>query len=134
MTFGHFAVVAVLALAGGSAHACLFATKTPPEGWYQWSSQLFAGDVTALEMDAQKPVDVVTVRVVETFKGPDASQGTLTVQLSNRYWVNCRVERPVAGARVLVAMNPNGDAMLVPLSASFAELLRAQRGAPHSKH
>jgi hypothetical protein len=34
---------------------------------------------------------------------------------------------PVTGARVLVAMNPNGDAMLVPLSASYAEQLRAHR-------
>jgi len=133
MRLGHFVVAAVLALAGSRAHACLFATKTPPEGWYQWSSQLFAGEVTALEKDAQKPVDVVTVRVVETFKGPDASHGTLTVQLSSRYWANCKVEQPAAGARVLVAVNPNGDAMLVPLSARYAELLRAEQAKPRPK-
>ena len=117
----------VLQAAWGWAHACLFATSTPPEGWYQWSSGLFAGDVTAVEKDGEKPIDVVTVRVVETFKGPDAAHGTLTVRLSNRYWANCRVERPAAGTRVLVAMNPNSDAMLVPLSASYAEQLRAHR-------
>ena len=109
------------------AHACLFATSTPPEGWYQWASGLFAGDVTAVERDGQKPVYVVTVKVVETFKGPDAAHGTLTVRLSNRYWTNCRVEPPVAGARVLVAMSPNSDAMLVPLSASYAQQLRAYK-------
>ena len=117
----------VLQLVPGWAHACLFATSTPPEGWYQWSSGLFAGDVTAVEKDGEKPVDVLTVRVVETFKGPDAAHGTLTVHISNRYWANCRVERPAAGARVLVAMNPNSDAMLVPLSARYAEQLRAYR-------
>jgi hypothetical protein len=121
MKLGHLIALAVLILASGRAHSCLFATKTPPEGWYQWSSALYAGDVTAVEKD------VVTARVVETFKGPDAPSGTLTVRLSERYWTNCRVERPAAGTRVLVAMNPNGDAMLVPLSAAYAEQLRAQR-------
>jgi len=119
--------IAVLTLVSGWAHACLFASSTPPEGWYQWASGLFAGDVTAVEKDGQKPVDVITVRVVETFKGPDAAHGTLTVRISNRYWANCRLEMPVTGARVLVAMNPNSDAMLVPLSASFAEQLRAYK-------
>jgi hypothetical protein len=127
MRFRHLIAGAVLALASGGAHACLFATSTPPQGWYQWASGLFGGDVTAVEKDGEKPIDVITVRVVETFKGPDASHGTLTVRISNRYWVNCRVERPVAGTRVLVAMNPNSDAMLVPLSASYAEQLRQQR-------
>jgi len=106
----------------------LFATSTPPEGWYQWASGLFAGDVTGVAKDGEKPIDVVTVRVVETFKGPDAAHGTLTVRISNRYWTNCRVERPAAGARVLVAMNPNSDAMLVALSAGYAERLRAHKG------
>jgi len=119
--------IAVLQLATDWAHACLFATSTPPEGWYQWASGLFAGDVTAVEKDGQKPVDVITVRVVETFKGPDAAHGTLTVRVPSRHWASCRLELPVAGARVLVAMNPNSDAMLVPLSASFAEQLRAYK-------
>jgi hypothetical protein len=118
-------LVAVLQLAAGSAQACLFATSTKPEGWHEWSSALFGGDVT--NVAREKSIDVVTVRVAETFKGPDSKGGTLTVQLSNRYWTNCRVELPVAGARVLVAINPNGDAMLVPLSADYAEQLRQQR-------
>jgi hypothetical protein len=104
-----------------AAHACLFATRTPPEGWFQWSSGLFAGDVTAIEKN------VVTVKVAETFKGPDATHGTLTLNLSEKYWTNCRVEKPAVGARVLAALNANGEAMLVPLSDGYAEQLRQQR-------
>jgi hypothetical protein len=121
----HAIAAAVLQLASSWAHACLFATSTPPEGWYQWASGLFAGDVTALEKDAQKPVDVITVRVVETFKGADATNGTLTVRVPSRNWAACKIEMPAPGARVLVAMNPNSEVLLVPLSASYAEKLRA---------
>ena len=120
--------IAVFQLAAGGAHACLFATSTPPEGWYQWASGLFAADVTGIVKDPQKPVDIVTARVVETFKGPEATGvGTLTVHLSSRYWTNCKVAIPAVGARVLVAMNANNEAMLVPLSASYAEQLRTYR-------
>ena len=125
--------LAIALMTSGAAHACLFATRTAPEGWYQWATQLFAGDVTAVHKDADKPLDVISVRVVETFKGPDAPNATLTVHISRRYWTNCRVETPAAGARVLVAMNANSDAMLVPLSAGYAELLRAHRGKTQSK-
>ena len=76
----------------------------------------------------QKPVDVITVRVVETFKGPDATNGTLTVRVPSRNWAACKIEVPAAGARVLVAMNANSEVMLVPLSAAYAEKLRAIRG------
>jgi hypothetical protein len=116
--------IAILLLASGAAHACLFATKTPPEGWYQWSDALFAGDVAAVEQDREKPVDIITVRVVEIFKGPDAANATLTVRVSSRHWATCKVEMPAPGARVLVAMNANGEAMLVLLPAGFAEQLR----------
>lgn len=128
MNFRHAIAAAVLQLASGWAHACLFATSTPPEGWYHWASGLFAGDVTALAKDVQKPVDVITVRVIETFKGPDATNGTLTVRVPSRNWAACKLEVPAAGARVLVAMNPNSEVMLVPLSTAYAEKLRAIRG------
>src|SRR5262245_8506264 len=128
MTVRALIAAALLQLASGTAHACLFATSTKPEGWFEWSAALFGGDVTNVERNAEKSIDVITVKVVETFKGPDAARGTLTVTLSNRYWTNCRVEFPVTGARVLVAINPNNDAMLVPLSASYAESLRAYQG------
>ena len=133
MGFRRLMLIAVLQLVTGWAHACLFATSTPPEGWYRWSSMLFAADVTELGADPHKPLDIVTARVIETFKGADATgTGTLTVSLSNRYWTNCKVQKPAVGARVLVAMNANGEAMLVPLSASYAEELRRQRAKqPH---
>jgi hypothetical protein len=129
MRLRHLIAIAVLLPLTGGAHACLFATSTPPEGWFQWASALFAGDVTGLEKDAQKPVDVITVRVVETFKGPEATNGTLTVRVPSRNWAACKMEVPLAGARVLVAMNANSEVMLVPLSASYAEQLRAFKPA-----
>jgi len=119
--------IAVLQVAAGGAHACLFATSTPPEGWYQWASALLAADVTEIGKDQQKPVDVITARVVESFKGPAAAHATVTVRVPSRHWASCKLERPVVGARVLVAINPNSDAMLVPLSASYAALLRAHK-------
>jgi hypothetical protein len=128
MKVRHLIALAVLALATNRAYACLFATSTPPEGWYQWSSMLFAADVVDIARDGQKAADTITARVIETFKGPQAAgTGTLSVSVSNRYWTNCKVEKPAVGARVLVAMNANSEALLVPLSASFAERLRAYR-------
>jgi hypothetical protein len=50
------------------------------------------------------------------------------VTVPSRHWATCKLEVPVAGASVLVAMNPNGDAMLVPLSPTYAEQLRRIRG------
>ena len=127
MRIRHAIAAAVLQLATSGAHACLFATTTPPEGWYQWANGLFAGDVVTVEKDAQKPVDVITVKVVETFKGPDATDGTLTVRVPIRNWAACKLEVPAAGARVLVAMNPGNEVLMVPLSSSYAEQLRALR-------
>jgi hypothetical protein len=129
MRLRHLIAIAVLPLVSGWAQACLFATSTPPEGWYQWANGLFAGDVTALAKDGQKPVDVITVRVVETFKGPHATNGTLTVRIPSRNWAACKLELPAAGVRVLVALNANSEAMLVPLAASYAEQLRAFKPA-----
>ena len=95
--------------------------STTPDGWHQWATRLFGGEVTGLEKE------VVTARVIETFKGPDVELGTLTLRISDRYWTNCRVERPAIGARVLVALNANGETMLVPLSESYAAQLRKLR-------
>lgn len=115
----------ILLLASHPAQACLFATTTPPEGWYRWASILVAADVTELGKEAGK--DVVTARVVETFKGPEGSEGTITVSVPSRHWASCKLEVPAVGARVLVALNANSDAMLVPLSAKLAEGLRAHK-------
>jgi len=42
-------------------------------------------------------------------------------------WSSCRLERPAVGARVLVALNPNSDTLLVPLAPGYSELLRRDR-------
>lgn len=84
--------------------------------------------MTQLAKDPARPVDVITVRVVETFKGRDAVGGTLTVRVPSRHWKLCKLEMPEVGARVLVALNPSNDVMLVPLAADYAEKLRDLRG------
>jgi hypothetical protein len=119
----------LLQLAAGAAQACLFAKDIPPGQWYDWSSALFAGEVTRVEQDARK-VDVITVRVTETFKGPRGEVATLRVP--SRMWTSCRMELPAVGAQVLVAINPSQDSALVPLRADHAAALRARRtnGAP----
>ena len=114
----------VLQLAAGAAHACLFVKDVPPEQWYGWSESLFAGEVTRVEQDARK-VDVITVRVTETFKGPEGDVATLRVP--SRMWTSCRMERPAPGARVLVALNAHHDSALVPLREDLAAALRARR-------
>jgi hypothetical protein len=111
---------------GSTAQACRFAADAKPPQWYEWAEALFAADVSAVQSDAQKALDVISVRIVETFKGPKAAAATLEVPA--RMWASCGLERPAAGARVLVAMNPNRDILLVPLTPSYADLLRAHRG------
>ena len=109
------------------AFACRFAKDAQPAQWFEWSAALFAADVASVEADPKKPVDLIEVRVVETFKGPSGAGARLEVP--SRMWQSCRLERPLPGARVLVALNPNGDTLLVPLSASYADLLRAHRSS-----
>lgn len=117
------------ALHAGAAQACLFVKDIPPGQWYDWSSALFAGEVTGVTQDAAR-VDVITVRVLETFKGPKGE--TATLRVPSRMWTSCRMELPKAGAQVLVAIHAGGDTALVPLQAQHAEALRARRtnGAP----
>ena len=117
-------LLALLQLAAGAAQACLFVKDIPPAQWYEWSAALFAGEVTRVEQDARK-VDVITVRVTETFKGPQGEVATLRVP--SRMWTSCRMDRPAVGAQVLVALNPNQDTALVPLRAEHAAALRTQR-------
>jgi hypothetical protein len=119
---GSLLAIALLQFVAASAHACLFARDTQPEYWYEWASALFAADVTGVEHDRAKSLDIITVRVVETFKGPAGA--TATLEVPSRLWASCRLELPAVGARVLVALNPSSDTLLVPLTASYAELLR----------
>lgn len=118
--------IAVSQLAAGAAQACMFARDTKPAEWYEWSSALFSGDVTSFEQDRPKALDILTVRVAETFKGPQ-NAAVATLQIPIRMWASCRLERPAVGTYVLVALNPSGDTLVVPLTASFAERLRQQR-------
>ena len=128
----HFLTLAAL-LASTSAQACLFARDAQPKDWLEWASVLLAADVTAL--DESKGTDTVRLNVRETFKGPAAAE-TATLQVPSRLWASCRLERPAPGARVLVAINANHDALLVPLTSQYADRLRAalqSAPAPRSK-
>jgi hypothetical protein len=107
------------------AHAtCLFARDTEPADWYEWAQVLVAADVENVER--QSTTDFLALRVVETFKGPTGAQ-SVTMQVPNNLWAACRLEVPKVGERVLGALNANNDALVVPLSAGYAERLRAAR-------
>jgi hypothetical protein len=121
-----FIAIGVLQLLLGTAQACRFAQDAPPAQWFEWSSALFAADVTGIELDTQKSLDVISVRVTETFKGPDAAAAA-TLRVPSRMWSSCYLERPAVGAYVLVALNPNGDTLLVPLTPAYGERLRQLR-------
>jgi hypothetical protein len=121
-----FAIVAFQLLLG-NAHACRFAQDAPPEQWHEWSTSLFSADVMGLELDAQKSLDVISVRVVETFRGPEGAAAA-SLRVPSRMWSSCYLERPRIGARVLVALNPNGDTLVVPLTEAYRDRLRRLRG------
>lgn len=103
------------------AGACLFAKDAKPADWLEWSNALFAADVSDVVSD--KGTDNLSLRIVETFKGPALAQ-TAKLQVPSRLWAACRLERPAVGARVLVALNPNSDALLVPLTPPYLQALR----------
>lgn len=116
-----------LHLLTGTAQACRFAQDAQPAQWYEWADSLFAADVTSIEADAGTSADVISLRVVETFKGP-AGAAAASLRVPSRMWISCRLERPAVGARVLVALNPNSDTLLVPLTPGYSQLLRTHRG------
>src|SRR5262249_18189593 len=122
-------LVALLALPLliGTAHPCRFAQDARPAQWYEWASALFSAEVISVEADTAKSADVIGLRVVETFKGP-ANAAAATLQVPSRMWSSCRLERPAVGARVLVALNPSSDTLLVPLAPGYSELLRNDHG------
>lgn len=111
-----------LLLAAAPADACLFARDAQPKDWLEWATVLLAADVTAIEEG--KGTDTVQLGVKDTFKGPAAAE-TATLQVPSRMWAACRLERPAVGAHVLVAINANNDALLVPLSPDYAQRMRA---------
>ena len=116
----YLSILAALLLAL-PAQACLFAKDAKPADWLQWSSALFAADVSDVVSD--KGTDKISLRVVETFKGPAMAEKA-SLQVPVRLWTACRLERPAIGARVLVALNPNSDALLVPVTPLYLQALR----------
>src|SRR3954467_7060003 len=126
MTARVLALIA-LELLMGTAQACRFTQDAQPAQWYEWADSLFAADVTSVEADAGNSVDVISLRVVETFKGP-AGAAAASLRVPSRMWSSCRLERPAVGARVLVALNPNSDTLLVPLTPGYSQLLRSDPG------
>jgi hypothetical protein len=116
---------AALCLAAGSAQACMFVRDIPPEAWYQWSSSLFAGEVTRVEEDAGQARDTIAVRVTEVFKGPSGDSATLVMPVRLRKL--CKLELPKAGERILVALNERNDASWVPLTDSYSQRMREQQ-------
>lgn len=116
--------IALLQLAS-TAQACLFARDAQPKDWDEWATSLFAADVTAIRYDTKKALDLISVKVVETFKGPRGASATLEVP--SRLWTSCGLPSPKQGGRVLVALNANGDTLLVPLTEAYAEALRKHK-------
>ena len=47
---------------------CLTTRESKPQDWYEWSKVLVAADVTGVGQRGR--YDVLTLRVVEIFKGP----------------------------------------------------------------
>ena len=125
--FRALAAVALLALAVPAGATCLFARDSKPQDWYAWAQVLVAGDVTAVQQTQR--TDVISLRAVETFKGPVGAD-ILTLQVPNNLWEACKIERPAVGARVLGALNANNDGLVVPLSASYADQMRTARPGP----
>jgi len=117
----------LLALIAPAQAMCLFARDAQPKDWYEWAAVLVAADVTAVEQKGR--LDVVSLRVIETFKGP-VGIDTVTLQIPNNLWQACKLERPTVGERVLGALNANNDALTVPLAASYGDQLRAARPGP----
>ena len=108
-----------------TAHAtCLFARDTKPQDWYAWAAVLVGAEVT--NVAARGRLDVVSLNVTETFKGPEGVK-TATLEVPNKLWAACRLSRPAIGDHVLGALNANNDALVVPLSETYAAELRAVR-------
>lgn len=122
-----FCTVLALLTASISQATCLSVRESKPKDWYDWSQVLVAAEVTGVSQRGRH--DVLALRVVEAYKGPDRVE-TVTLEVPQNFWQACKIERPKVGDRVLGAMNANNDANVVPLEASYADQLRALRPAP----
>src|SRR5919206_96566 len=107
----------VLQFTALAAHAtCMFARDTKPQDWYQWAEVLVAGDVAGIEPHGS--VDVVSLRIAETFKGPGGVQ-TATLEIPQKLWTTCRIERPAPGDHVLGALAAQAQRRLENPFAAF---------------
>jgi len=120
-----FALLVLLFTVHAAQATCMFARDTKPQEWYEWATVLVAGDVATVEQRGS--IDVVSLRVVEAYKGPAGVQ-TATLEIPQKLWATCRIARPSVGDHVLGALNANSDALLVPLTEAYAERLRAIKG------
>jgi hypothetical protein len=113
-----------LLLAALPAAACSYARDVHPERWQEWAAALFSGSVTAVqsEQEKQRPVDVITLRVVETFKGPAGASATL--RMPERVRLACGLPLPRAGDELLVGLDADGNTAWVPLKPAYVEALR----------
>ena len=121
-----FCSLALLVACTAAQAVCLSVRESKPQDWYAWSKVLVSGDVTAVSQRSR--YDVIALRVAEVFKGPELVE-TMTLEVPSNFWEVCKLERPKVGARVLGALNPNNDANIVPLEASYAAELRTARPA-----
>ncbi len=116
-------LLALLAACSTQA-ACLSIRESKPQDWYAWAKVLVAADVTAVSQRGR--YDVLALRVVEPYKGPELVE-TMTVEVPSNLWQACKLERPKVGDRVLGALNANNEANIVPLEAAYADELRAAK-------
>jgi len=111
----------VLILAAFPADACTYARDVRPERWHEWAAALFTGSVTAVQND------VISLRVLETFKGPQGADATAELRMPERVRIACGLALPRAGDELLVGLDAEGNAAWVPLRSAYLEALRAAR-------
>ena len=119
-----FCTLFALLAACSSQAVCLSVHESKPKDWYDWAQVLVAADVTGVSQRGR--YDVIALRVVEAYKGPELIE-TVTLEVPQNFWEVCKIERPKVGARVLGALNANHDANVVPLDSAYAEQLHALR-------
>ncbi len=106
----------VLSLAAWPALACSHARDVRPEQWRDWAASLFSGEVSEVR------AEVISLRVLETFKGPAGASATL--HMPERVRIACGLALPKAGEELLVGFDAQGNAAWVPLKPAYIEALR----------
>ena len=119
-------LLATLLIVACSAEACTYARNVQPERWLEWAKALFSAEVTKLETEREgdRVIDVITLRVVETFKGPEGE--TAVVRMPVRVRMACGLALPQLGEQLLVGLDREDNSAWVPLKESYPEALRAK--------